>query len=241
MALDKWSNLPISLAGRINIIKMNILPKFLYLFQTIPIIINKFFFSQLYKIISDYIWNKKPPRIWKEFLQRPKPVGGMALPHFQLYYWACNLRALAYWLQPYANNKAPVWVQIEKASSLPLSLPAMVYSAMPITPRYVSAAPLVFQSLRIWAQVWKHFGWQAGSLRAPIAANHQFPPSLEHESFLVWCEKGIVSFKDLYIAGTFASFDQLRAKFDLPKSRFLRFLQVRDWICNHTQSYPAIP
>ena len=107
---NKWSLLPLSLAGRINLIKMITLHKFLYLFQTIPIFINKSFFSHLNKIISDFIWNKKPPRIRREFLQRPKSMGGMALPHFQLYYWASNLRAMAYWLKNYIDNETPTWV-----------------------------------------------------------------------------------------------------------------------------------
>ena len=63
----------------------------------------------------------------------------------------------------------------------------------------------------------------------PNQGKPSISPSLEHDSFLVWHEKGIVSFKDLYIIDTFASFHQLKAKFDLPKLHFLRFLQVRDW------------
>lgn len=97
---SRWSHLHLSLAGRVNIIKMNILPKFLFLFQCIPIFINKSFFRQLDREIGRFIWNKKPPRIKKDFLQRPKHVGGMGLPNFQYYYWACNIRTLSFWGQP---------------------------------------------------------------------------------------------------------------------------------------------
>lgn len=44
-----------------------------------------------------------------------------------------------------------------------------------------------------------------------------------HHSFFVWHEKSVVSFKDLYIADVFASFDQLRAKFDIPRASFSFF------------------
>lgn len=38
---------PISLAGRINTVKIYILPKFVFLFQTIPILIQKSFFTAI--------------------------------------------------------------------------------------------------------------------------------------------------------------------------------------------------
>lgn len=60
--VEKWSGLPISLAGQINIIRMNILPKYLFLFQCIPIL-NNFFFPKIDSLITSFIWNKKTPRI----------------------------------------------------------------------------------------------------------------------------------------------------------------------------------
>uniref|UniRef100_A0A669EME8 Reverse transcriptase domain-containing protein n=1 Tax=Oreochromis niloticus TaxID=8128 RepID=A0A669EME8_ORENI len=84
--LERLSKLPISLAGRINIIRMSTLPKFLFLFQRIPILITKTCFKKIDQLISQFIWNKKTPRIKKVFPQRSKITGGMGLPCFQFYY-----------------------------------------------------------------------------------------------------------------------------------------------------------
>uniref|UniRef100_A0A8C4TBF8 B30.2/SPRY domain-containing protein n=1 Tax=Erpetoichthys calabaricus TaxID=27687 RepID=A0A8C4TBF8_ERPCA len=59
-------------SGRINIVKMNILPKLLFLFQNISIYINKSFFKQLDSIITSFIWNSKHPHIRRATLQRPQ-------------------------------------------------------------------------------------------------------------------------------------------------------------------------
>ncbi len=94
--LERWDPLPLSLGGRINTIKMNVLPKFLYLFQCLPIYLTKSFFSNLNSQISSFIWHKRQPRISKNILQRPRIMGGMALPNFMYYHWAANIRALLY-------------------------------------------------------------------------------------------------------------------------------------------------
>lgn len=54
--LDRWSLLPPSLVGRINLIKMKVSPKFLYLFQHIPILLTKTFFDKLDKKKYIYIY-----------------------------------------------------------------------------------------------------------------------------------------------------------------------------------------
>lgn len=54
---EHWSLLPLSLAGRINSVKMNILPKFSYYFQCIPIFLLQHFFRQIDSLILGFIWN----------------------------------------------------------------------------------------------------------------------------------------------------------------------------------------
>uniref|UniRef100_A0A674P0K1 Reverse transcriptase domain-containing protein n=1 Tax=Takifugu rubripes TaxID=31033 RepID=A0A674P0K1_TAKRU len=95
--LARWSSLPLSLIGRVNLIKMSILPQFLYLFQHIPVFIRKSFFSKLDQLISSFLWCNKRARIGRSALRLPKPLGGLALPDFRYYYWACNINNLLHW------------------------------------------------------------------------------------------------------------------------------------------------
>lgn len=108
--LIRWSTLPISLAGRVNSVKMTIMPRFLFLFQTVPVFIPKSFFKELDKSISAFVWNKSIPRIRKAYLERRKDVGGLALPNFLQYYWAANMHKLMYWVSaPYEGGERCGW------------------------------------------------------------------------------------------------------------------------------------
>lgn len=61
--LVKWNTLNLSLLGTIASIKMNVLPKILYLFQTIPVIKKRSYFLHWKREITNFIWAGKKPRI----------------------------------------------------------------------------------------------------------------------------------------------------------------------------------
>ncbi len=165
----------------------------------------------------------------------------MALPNFQLYYWACNLRALTYWQGSHYINNVPDWVQIESSTCLPSSLSALLFSPMAMGLDSQSLHPMVWNSIQIWAQIRKYLGWQRGSICAPVARNHRFSQPLNDQAFLIWQEKDILTFKDLFVDGCFLSFAQLESQFKIPKAHFFRYLQVRDFTHKNFPSFPSLP
>lgn len=90
-SIERWMSLPISLIGRINILKMNILPKFIHLFQNIPLAPPVYLFPKIKKILINFIRNKRHPRLRPSLIYLPFDRGGLQCPNLQWYYWAAQI------------------------------------------------------------------------------------------------------------------------------------------------------
>ena len=83
--INRWRDIPCSWVGRINIVKITILPNAIYRFNAIPINLPMVFFTQLEQKTSQSIWKHKRTRLAKAVLRKK-----MELVIKTAWYWHKN-------------------------------------------------------------------------------------------------------------------------------------------------------
>lgn len=228
-SLSRWSSLPISMIGRINVLKMNIVPKLLYIFQSIPLAPPTSFFKNMEKLFANFVWNNRRARIRLSLLYLPYDRGGLKLPNLQWYYWAAQLRATLFYFSP---SPCPAWIKIEELSSTGLPLNLYMYSSDKKALMKNTKNPFLKNSIAVWYTVQAYLGGASSSLSqfSPIWGNEKFTPGRADAGFRIWNNNGLRRISDLYKDGNLMSFVILKDRFDIPSKHFFKFLQVRSFI-----------
>ena len=235
--IERWATLPLDLTSRLETIKMNFLPRVLFLFQSLPVEVTQKQFNAWDKIISRFIWAGQRPRIKFQTLQLPKDRGGMGLPNLKMYYYAAQLRYVGCWCQP---DYVARWKQMEReVNGQPIQNLMGDRKAYKENKQHID--PITLFSLDIWYKIVKKYKLEEEiKVLKWIAFDSTFMPAKQDGGFKIWCYRGMTAWCVLENNGILESFTDLKGKYRLEKQDFFRYLQLRDYYNREIKGRPSM-
>lgn len=209
--------------------KMNLLPRLLYLFQAISIQLPLTFFSTYKKICRLFIWSSKPPRLNRNRLTIPKLQGGLHIPDIQKYYWVCHLSRIVDW-HVHSNNKD--WVHIENVFS-PIPLQHLPWINPNKIPKVIKLHPLINTTLLNFKAACKPLQLRpTPGPMTPLEDNPDFEPGLSLHNPTVDPQRPRRKIQQRFHNEVLLTHQVMSSKFPEYHIPFYKYLQI----CHYIQS-----
>uniref|UniRef100_A0A3P9LQY6 Reverse transcriptase domain-containing protein n=1 Tax=Oryzias latipes TaxID=8090 RepID=A0A3P9LQY6_ORYLA len=224
--IKRWSTYPFDLTDRINVVKMNILPRLLFLFQSLPIEIPPKQYIEWDRMISRFIWEGKKPRIRYATLQLPKDKGGMSLPNLKLYFFAAQMCYICCWCDSEYYSR---WKEIETCVS---EHPIQTLLGEEDLPNNITTSlnPITTYTMELWQKVARQLKLKKEKkILKWIYLDKDFKPAKDDSTFNQWRTKVVTAFATITNKNKMRDFQDLKVEFGLTNHDFFRYLQVREY------------
>lgn len=236
--IERWKLIPFTtLATRVEVIKMNVLPRLLFLFQNLPVEIQNKEFIEWDRFISRYIWQGKKPRVKYKTLQLPKRSGGLALPCFRSYYQAAQIKILVNLCNPSYFAK---WKEIETESVQGIPVQALIGDDRLRHKYKEHLSPWLETSLKEWFKIVSKYNLtHSGKLLRWIGYDIDFTPNEVDGRFRKTAQSPHM-FWEIVENDKCKSFDYIKERWGWRNTDFYMFLQLRHYIHQKiTKGYPV--
>lgn len=215
-----WCKLPLSVVGRINLIKMVWMPQLLYILHNSPIWLPISIFQRIDSLFRELIWKGKISRIRLYTLMRPKDAGGMTVPHAKMYFLASQLQHIAGWATVSMLDPIQLILRSE-LGDMPLAyaLEGGLFRNRHLHPTLT----LIHNTWRAMKSLMKHEGFTS---YMPIWNNHSLSELAKLQKPLHWRETDLYSLSQLFTQQAVKSLSVLEEEFNIPKNSHFHYLQI---------------
>ena len=224
--IHRWTTLTWDFSSRIELIRMNVLPRLLYLFQALPIEIPQTQFISWDRMISRFIWGGEEAKSEIQNSPAKEGEGGLSLPNLKEYFNAAQLRYVHCWCKLDYEVK---WKKMGKSFGM-CPIQSIIGDRETFEKVRNQMDSITKFTLELWFKLLRHNKAEKDTtLLKWVAFDSSFKPAGRGGGFGQWADKGITAWCALVEKGKIMSFQDLKTTYGLDWREFYKYLQIRDY------------
>uniref|UniRef100_A0A8C6TC84 Reverse transcriptase n=1 Tax=Neogobius melanostomus TaxID=47308 RepID=A0A8C6TC84_9GOBI len=221
---------------------MNILPRLIFLFSSIPMQFPQKWFRAINKEFTTFLWKEKRSRISLRKLSIPRKSGGLGVPDMYTYYLALNAQYPLTWAYKKDPCEIGSWSWLEQKVVLDtcknISIASFWYK--PKCDKRIQN-PIIKFSCEIAQAIHKRLKINGLSLPScPIWNNLLFTAGGQPLANDSWKNKNIRTLGQILHGAEIMPFQQLKTIFNLSDTHFFQYMQFKAILSNLSKEHPDI-